>query len=154
MSTLIKLIHLLFLVFSRHATSVQDLVAPDDVEQAACWSNEEEETGLGFNFESCCKMLIEGIKGNPRCWDESFTYERCCLPELWPRVRKGMAMLHDGKVRESSRTLFDLAMNFATREAGNSEIQVAATQAFSKAAKAVVSMRWKWGLSEKHPGRN
>ena len=44
---------------------------PSPAEEARCWSP-------GFEEEVCCDML-HGPEGVHSCWDDSFTFQRCCI---------------------------------------------------------------------------
>ncbi|CAE7636052.1 unnamed protein product [Symbiodinium sp. CCMP2592] len=46
-----------------------------------CWSGQ-------FQPQLCCDTATHGARGNLRCWDEAFTFERCC-PPLEPPSKVG-----------------------------------------------------------------
>jgi len=42
--------------------------------QSECWAPLS-----GFTQEACCDTEAFGLRGNPRCWDIFFNFDKCCL---------------------------------------------------------------------------
>eukprot|EP00929_Paragymnodinium_shiwhaense_P093770 TRINITY_DN54031_c0_g1_i1.p1 TRINITY_DN54031_c0_g1~~TRINITY_DN54031_c0_g1_i1.p1 ORF type:complete len:789 (-),score=201.97 TRINITY_DN54031_c0_g1_i1:510-2876(-) len=49
-----------------------------------CWLGD-------FNWMTCCDPNLWGDKGNPECWDEEHTYDRCCAKAKQDLADKALA---------------------------------------------------------------
>mmetsp|Transcript_28848 Transcript_28848/g.79510 ORF Transcript_28848/g.79510 Transcript_28848/m.79510 type:complete len:575 (+) Transcript_28848:109-1833(+) len=105
----------------------------ETADTASCWFVDEA-LGRRYTFRTCCRVVLEGMRGDPRCWDEVFTYERCCVPELRLQVDHGLELLSEGSHRKASRLLFDLSVNFATPTPDNAPSYFDAWRGFEAAA--------------------
>lgn len=84
------------------------------VDSVNCWGKYGE---VDYSFETCCRTYNKDIKGHPGCWHGGFTYEECCLPEMWAQMASKQDRIAEvsgtDSLREFSEDLFDFHLNFA-----------------------------------------
>jgi len=110
-----------------------DVVPWASAEQLDCWVPSPAPDVIQYSFEICCRQCVVGMRGDPRCWGEGFTYEVCCIPELKPQIERWLPTIHGGDLRAASGTFFDLYVNYM-EPSGDKAARALAYRAFESAA--------------------